>query len=126
MAPGLDDSLDNRPRPPLPFRGGSTGGSDADAVIVDDAGSTGSPIGDFDFDLEAGAALARRSHFGLDLVNGFEGRGATSEDVRGLSKESLGSTASCLEALIGRGEGRSEARLLVYSSENPESFALRA
>jgi hypothetical protein len=53
------------------FRGGSTGGRDAEAVIP-----VSPSTGDFDFDLNAAVPLARRSHDGFVFVKGLLGRSA--------------------------------------------------
>ena len=121
----LDDPLAASDKPLLtPLRGGNVGGRDEDAVMADEDGSIsiGSPIGDFDFDLAAGVTLARRSHFGLALANGFRGNGAAGDSMedRGVSEEFLeegrnGDETEVLwsEDTIGTVTERREARLLL-------------
>ena len=131
--------MDNRDRacsesdPPAavelpPFRGGMTGGDDADAERAVSSFGTGL----FDLDRRAAVPLARRSQLGLDFAGGF---GGSSEEERGLLKEvspaeegvgdRVGLATSAYDALP-RGDGRSAARLAMRREETPSVGWLHA
>ena len=133
----FDDPLAASEKPVLtPLRGGRVGGRDDEAVMADEAGSMGigSPMGDFDLDRAAGVTLARRSQFGLVLLNGFIGSGTSGDSMedRGVSEESLEDDRSGDEVeaawsveTIGTVTDRSEARLFWYRFDKPRSIPLR-